>query len=114
VGEEEHETIEDYFERQLRELSYSPEADAVFIPSQVACDWCNAAMRVSQSTTATSRMLGQAIDEKKLWQIQRNLCNTYGRGFVWRGKDSTAGDNIRTDLPDRIEDRKRKARAGMP
>jgi hypothetical protein len=104
VEQEEHELVEEFFERRLKELGYEPAGERVFIPSLIAADWFSAATRTKQTTTGASRILNQAIAEGKLQRIVENACKTYGRGFVWVGKDTRPDTPALTDLESVMKD----------
>jgi hypothetical protein len=103
---DEADLIDDYFARELSSLKYNPDTDRVFIPSAVVCRWWNRAANENKTATAVTRTMNQKVQEKTLRRITQNVCNTYGRGFVWVGADAGSSD-ILTDLEARIAERER-------
>jgi hypothetical protein len=85
---EEADAIEDHFQIRLTKLGYAASRDAVFIPSQIACQWfAEATGERGVTTPAISRRLRQAISEGTLRRLRENACGSWGRGFVWMGEE---------------------------
>ena len=95
------ELLEEYFGDQLAGLSYDTDAHQVFIPSGVAADWFNRCHNDKQKTGAVSRIINQLIDEGTLHSLQK-IGRSWGRGFLWQGKDADVGDPIKTDIDERL------------
>lgn len=102
VEEEEAGLIQEFFETELKKLHYDTRSDRIFIPSVLTAEWYALATREKVSTTAASRRLTQAIAEGTITLLERNRCNTYGRGFVWNGPLSSDSRKINTDIEARI------------
>ncbi len=101
---EEASTIEDYFADQLRRLEYSTDRDRVFIPAATAARWYGWATNQSTvGTTSASRALKQLATEGRFQHVGL-AGRSYGRGFVWAGKDSL-GSHMSIDLQDRLRDK---------
>ena len=83
--------------------NYNPDADVVFLPSSLISRWLSETMNDRISTTASSRMLRQKIDEGELTRLKVNKCNTYGRGFLWVGADANPDTTILKDIDHRLE-----------
>jgi hypothetical protein len=82
---EETDLVEDFFRQQLASLGYNTDTQAIFIPAGIANRWVCVSLNERHSVTATSRKLNQHIDAKKFACLCRNLCNKWGRGFIWEG-----------------------------
>lgn len=98
IEEEESGLIQEFFETELKKLHYDTRSDRIFIPSILAAEWYALATREKVTTTAASRRLSQAIAEGTMTLLEKNKCNTYGRGFVWNGPLSSGYEKINTDI----------------
>jgi len=103
VGNHESDLIEDYFARQLQSLGYDIEAQEVFIPSAIVTEWfIEATNEKHVKSTGVSVRLNQSINEGTISRLRKNKCNSWGRGFVWSGKDVYANQSVNTDIESRI------------
>ena len=107
---EETSAFEDAVREKLREATYSPSADRVFLPSKLVAEWLNEITGERYGTTKASRYVRQRIREGGLRCIQELERNDLGRGFVWSGTKADADENIQTDLEDRIQRLERLAK----
>lgn len=110
VEGEEAGILEEFFADQLGRLHYSPDADQVFIPSAIAGRWFNWAHNDQQKVGAVSRIIGQLIDEERIHRLRRNVCRSWGRGFVWHGAGSDVNEAIKTDIETRLAHREGQKR----
>ena len=97
----------DHFRDALHDLGYDVAAHKVFIPSKVAVRWATDATNRPFTATSCAQFLDQMIAESAIRNLIRNKSNTYGRGYVWHGDEST-DDNIRTDIDERIQKLKQR------
>jgi hypothetical protein len=101
VEEEEAGILEDYFREQLRELSFQPEDERVFMPSMIVAEWFNTVHNDKKGTIPVGRIINQMITEGRLSRLDHNRCKTWGRGFVWIGENCGVDGATKTDLEER-------------
>lgn len=94
--------IEDHFRHAIDNAGYHPDEVKLFIPSAVAAEWVNSALRERHSVVAVGRMLIQRIGEGSIRMIEKSK-DTSKRGVVWIGRNV----NHLTVIQDLITDRDR-------
>lgn len=103
VEAEESEVVEEYFADRLAEVGYDIDAEKVFIPSPIACEWYCKSVNEKVGTIAVGRILGQMADEGKLVRLQRsNSRGRFGRGVMWVGESWDGRTAANADLETRI------------
>jgi len=106
VEKEEGEIIEDYFSSRLRSLEYDPERDDVFIFSDIASRWFNAATNDNRKVAGVTRTLRQLHDEGRTTRILPSRAGGTGeRGVRWVGEFVGASNPTKHDIRRRIAER---------
>jgi hypothetical protein len=101
VDGEESEILQDFFAEQLQRLEYDPDAERVFIPSQVAARWLGWATNQPKITVVSaSRQLKQLIAEGRLSRLEIPG-RSWGRGVCWVGERWNL-THTSTDLEERL------------
>ncbi len=99
---EENDLISECFERHLLEVFADCDRRRIHVPSSLAATWLNEATGENHGQTKATQELKQRIKTNELRQLAENPCNTYGRGFVWTGKDASPSEKVTTDLRERL------------
>ena len=105
---EEADVLECFFAEQLRRLKYDPDAEYVFIPSEIAARWAGWAHNEKIKTVPACRVINQAITEGRIQRLKPNRCNAWGKGFVWSGSRADANESTFVDIRERLGDRARE------
>ena len=102
---DEVEIIEDYFAAELTRLEYDSLTIQVRIPVGLVADWYKKATGDQRiSTVGANKRLRQMIGEEQIKRLADDPCHTYGRCFIWSGKNADPFvSSITNDLPERVE-----------
>lgn len=101
---DDHEQMEDYFAERLKSLGYDPDRSRVFIATEICCRWFNWAQNSNLRTRDVTTIINNATDQDILKRFQK-CGRSYGRGFMWVGKEATSNTHFHTDLKDRISEK---------
>lgn len=102
VDREESEVIEDCFASRLAHLGYDVANDRVFIPSSIACRWLGWALNDRLTSTKSTQMLNQRIEDQSFTRLVKCRNRVVGRGFEFWGLNTTGQTYLQKDLEEQI------------
>jgi hypothetical protein len=101
VDTEECEMIDEGFAERIADAKYA-DTDRVFIPMAIAREWLEEITNDRRTTRQAGRLLNQMITEASLPRLVISPSRTYGRGYVWQPTEWSPSEDIRHDLPERL------------